>query len=94
MGVSLTEWLLNFGLGGVFIFLVATGVFVPGFIYKDRERVIEKLTDALEVERQRNADLQQLAATGAKALDALAQVAHENRALQAVSVPPPGKEGT
>lgn len=104
MGVSIVEWLLNFGLGGLIIFLIVTGVLVPGFIYKELQRNVEKLSDALSVERQRNADLQQMAATGAKALDALAQVAQEHRALrsgppdnsvapQAV-IPPSGGTGT
>lgn len=84
MGVSVVEWLLNFGLGGLIIFLLATGVLVPGFIYKDLQRANEKKDDALAVERQRNADLQQMATTGAKALDALAQLAEEQRARRAV----------
>lgn len=80
MGVSVVEWLLNFGLGGLIIFLMVTGVIVPGFIYKELQRQVEKLSDALAVERQRNSDLQQAATTGAKALDALAQLAEEQRA--------------
>lgn len=84
MGVSVVEWLLNFGLGGLVIFLLVTGVLVPGFIYKELQRQVEKLSDALAVERQRNADLQQMATTGAKALDALSQIAEEQRARRAI----------
>jgi hypothetical protein len=80
MGVSVVEWLLNFGLGGLIIFLIATGVLVPGFIYKELQRQAEKLSDALAVERQRNSDLQQAASTGVRALDSLAQIAEEQRA--------------
>lgn len=80
MSVSVTEWLLNFGVAGVVIVMIATGLLVPGFVYKDLQRANEKLADALSVERQRNADLQQMAATGAKALDALREVAEEQRA--------------
>jgi uncharacterized protein YoaH (UPF0181 family) len=83
MGVSLAEWLLNFGVAGVVILLMVTRMLVPGFIYADLQKANEKLADALTVERQRNADLQQMAATGAKALDALAQVAEEQRARRA-----------
>jgi Tfp pilus assembly protein PilN len=80
MGVSVAEWLLNFGVAGVVLVLIVTGALVPGFVFKDLQKANEKLTDALSVERQRNADLQQMAATGAKALDSLAQVAQEQRA--------------
>jgi hypothetical protein len=80
MSVSLAEWLLNFGVAGVVLLLIVTGMLIPGYIYKDLQRANEKLADALSVERQRNADLQQMAATGAKALDSLAQVAQEQRA--------------
>lgn len=80
MSLSVAEWLLNFGVAGVVIVLLVTGVLVPGSIYHKLEDAYEKLSDALAVERQRNADLQQMAATGAKALDALAQVAEEQRA--------------
>lgn len=79
MDVSLVPVLLNFGLGGAVIFLIATGILVPGFIYKELQKAYDKRGDALAVERQRNADLQQMAATGAKALDALAQLAEEQR---------------
>jgi len=77
------EWLINFGLAGIVLLLLATGVLVPGHIYRDQKSAYEKTTDALAVERQRNADLQQMAITGAKALDAIAQVAEEQRVLRA-----------
>lgn len=76
----MAEWLLNFGVAGVVLVLLVTGGLVPGFIYKNLQKANDKLADALATERQRNADLQQMAATGAKALDALAQVAEEQRA--------------
>lgn len=79
MSISTTEWLLNFGVAGLVIVLILTGVIVPGFLYKELQRTNEKLADALELERQRNTDLQQLAATGVRALDALREVAQERR---------------
>jgi hypothetical protein len=79
MSISTIEWLANFGVAGVVLILTITGMLVPGFIYKDLQRTNEKLADALAVERQRNADLQQMAATGAHALDALREVAEEQR---------------
>lgn len=79
MSVSVAEWLLNFGVAGVVLLLLTTGMLVPGFIYKDLQRANEKLGDALAVERQRNADLQQLAATGVHALNAMREVAEERR---------------
>jgi Tfp pilus assembly protein PilN len=84
VSVSVVEWLLNFGVAGVVLVLLVTGVVVPGFVYKELQRDNDKLADALAVERQRNADLQQMAATGAKALDALAEVAQEQRARHAL----------
>lgn len=79
MSVSIVEWLLNFGVAGLVILLLATGVLVPGYIYKDLMQANEKLNDALSIERQRNQDLQQMAVTGAKAFTALADVAEEHR---------------
>lgn len=79
MSVSVVEWLANFGVAGVVLLLLVTGTVVPGFIYKDLQRAHEKQGDALAVERQRNADLQQLAATGVHALDAMREVAEERR---------------
>lgn len=82
MSVSVAEWLLNFGVAGVVVVLMVTGLLVPGFIYKDLQRANEKLADALAVERQRNSDLQQMASTGAHALDALREVAEEQRGMR------------
>lgn len=84
MDISVVEWLLNFGVAGVVLLLIVTGMLVPGFIYKDLQRANEKLGDALAVERQRNADLQQLAATGVHALDAMREVAEERRQQRAL----------
>ena len=89
MGVSVAEWLLNFGVAGVVIVLLVTGALVPGFVFKELQRAFEKQADALIVERQRNADLQQMASTGARALDALARVAQEEQSRRD-QLPRPG----
>lgn len=79
MNISVVEWLANFGVAGIVVLLLTMGVLVPGFIYKDLQRANEKLADALAVERQRNADMQQLASTGVHALEAMREVAEERR---------------
>lgn len=79
MGVSTVEWLSNFGATGVVLVLILTGLLVPGFIYKKKEEENEQLRATLQVERQRNADLQEFAQAGAKAMSALVQVAEEHR---------------
>lgn len=79
MDISTVQWLANFGATGLFILLLVTGVVVPGFVYRQSEADKEKLKDALEVERQRNADLQQIAHLGTKAMAALSDLAAERR---------------
>lgn len=66
MGIDVSTLLTNFGALGVVVLLV-TGVLVPGWAYKRLEHENETYRDALQVERQRNADLQQFAAAGQKA---------------------------
>lgn len=79
MGIDTVQSLLNFGALGIVVILILTGVLVPGYFYRKLERENETYRDALSVERQRNSDLQQFAATGQKAIVALAEVAQENR---------------
>lgn len=93
MGIDSTDFLLNFGALGVFVILMLTGVLVPGFFYRKLEKENETYRDALAVERQRNADLQQFAATGQKAIVALAEVAQENRGLRGGGYPAKGEPG-
>lgn len=79
MGIDTTSLLLDYGALGVVLILLLTGVLVPGFVYRKLERENETYRDALCVERQRNADLQQFAVTGQKAIVALTEVAEEMR---------------
>lgn len=79
MDLSSAEWFINFGALGLVLVLIMTGALVPGWVHRSLERAYEKSQDALAVERQRNADLQQMTAIGSKALAALEQVAVEER---------------
>lgn len=79
MSVSMVQWLANFGVAGLVILAIMLDLLVPGNVYKDLKAANEKLADALAIERQRNADLQQMAATGTKAMNALAELAEERR---------------
>lgn len=77
MDVSVVEWLLNFSALGVILLLLITGALVTGREHKKLETENEKLLDALKVERQRNADLMTWASVGARAFQAVAEVAKE-----------------
>jgi len=82
VSASVTEWLLNFGALGVVVILLVIGELVPGFSYRAVQRALEKSEKALEVERQRNADLQLTAMMGTKAMTALTQIAEDRRASE------------
>ncbi len=75
--------MLNFGAAGLIAFLLITGVLVPGWMYRKLEEANEKLQTALTLERERNQGLQQVATTGAQAMQALVEVAKEQRELRA-----------
>lgn len=62
------------------VLLIVIGELVPGPVYRHLQRAYEKSEKALEVERQRNADLQLTAMMGTKAMSALTQIAEERRA--------------
>lgn len=79
MSVAIAQYLANFGVAGLVLLLILLGVLVPGHIYNEQVEVNKRLERALELERQRNDVLQQMAATGTKAMNALAEVAEENR---------------
>ena len=79
MTISMVQWLANFGVAGVVLLCIMCDLLVPGTIYREQKATIEKLNDALAIERQRNADLQQMAATGTKAMNALADLAAQQR---------------
>jgi len=68
VGIDTTSLLLNYGALGVVLILLLTGVLVPGFVYRKLERENETYRDALSVERQRNADLQQFAVPAGRRL--------------------------
>lgn len=98
MDISTIQFLANFGALGVFMILILTQVLVPGWVHKEMKEAYEKLQtayeargDALTLERQRNADLQQLAATGTKAMTALAEIAEEQRRHRQLT-PPDGTQ--
>lgn len=84
MDIDTTSFLLNYRALGVVLILLLTGVVVPGFVYRKLERENETYRDALSVGQQRNADLQQFAVTGQKAIVALTEVAEERRRGNAV----------
>lgn len=79
MEVTPVEWFINGGVALVVLALVLTGVLVPGWVYKKEEKARENAEGAVALERARNAGLEQMAATGTKAMRALAEVAEENR---------------
>jgi len=82
LSASITEYLINFGALGVVVVLLVIGELVPGFAHRATERALEKSEKALEVERQRNADLQLTAMMGTKAMTALTQIAEDRRATE------------
>jgi len=90
MGTTLiTALLSNAGIGGIILLLLLTGQLVTGSEHKRLADDFEKQSRALEIERQRNADLLIWASTGARALQAVAQVAEE-RNPSSVKTPPGG----
>lgn len=101
MGVDTVGWLVNFGALGVVLLLILTRVLVPGWVHTKLEDAHEKLQaaydqrgEALALERQRNSDLQSLAAAGTKAMTALAEIAEEQRRQQRTPGPRTPPEGT
>lgn len=77
LDVSLVGLLTNFGLGGIVILLIATGVLSPKWIVDRLEREITALKTALETERQRNAELAGTTGTTARLVQALTEIAME-----------------
>jgi hypothetical protein len=84
LDISTVQVMLNFGAAGLIAFLLITGVLVPGWVHKDLKDANEKLQAALTLERERNQGLQQVATTGAQAMQALVEVAQEQRELRAM----------
>lgn len=94
---SLLQWIVNGGIAVVVIILILHGDLVPGWAYrklekayKDRGTALEKVNAALDVERQRNADMQVMVAVGTRAITAVAQVAEEQRRIY--HTPPHGMQ--
>ena len=83
MDPTTIQWLLNFGALGLVFVLMVSGMLVPGWVYRNLKDANDKLQDALTLERERNQGLQQVATTGAQAMQALTQLAEEHRASRA-----------
>lgn len=77
MDSAIITFLSNAGTAGIVLVLILIGQLVTGREHKRLEAENDALTQALAMERQRNADLLVWASTGAKALQAVAQVAQE-----------------
>lgn len=77
MDTAVVTFLVNAGMAGVVVFLLLSGILVTGREHKRLEGENDALKQALSLERQRNADMLVWASTGAKALQAVAQVAQE-----------------
>ena len=76
--ISLVSLFVNAGLAGVVVVMLITGILVTGREYGRMERALDRTQEALEVERRRNSDLMIWAATGTRAMQAVAQVAAEH----------------
>lgn len=79
---------INAGLAGVVVVMLITGILVTGREYTRMERTVDKLQEALDIERRRNSDLLLWASTGTRAIQAVAQVATER--APGVITPPQG----
>lgn len=77
MDAVVIEWLVNFGVAGIVIILLLTGLLVTGREHARLEKENGHLQDALTLERQRNNDLLSWAAIGANAMRAVSTVAKE-----------------
>ena len=101
LDVSLVGLLTNFGLGGIVILLIATGVLSPKWIVDRLEREITALKTALETERQRNAELAGTTGTTARLVQALTEIAmdrnnrgdHDKPGRGVLALEPGGQEG-
>lgn len=89
MDSSLITVLTNLGTGGVVVILIILGYLIPkpthSRVLEDSERkdeVIEKLQEALALERQRSNDATQAGAVTNQLIGALTTLATEHRALE------------
>ena len=89
MDSSLIIAVANLGFGGVIIVLIICGYLVPRPAYKRvtnesarKDKVIEKLQEALTLERQRSNDAAQAGAVTNQLIGALTSMAGENRAAE------------
>lgn len=103
MDISLVGLLTNFGLGGIIILLIALGVLSPKWIVDRLEKEIAALSAALEIERQRNAELAGTTGTTARLVQALTEIAmdrndrqdhHGGQGRGALVLEPGGQEGS
>ena len=89
MDSSLVGVLVNLGTGGVVVVLIVLGYLIPkpthSRVLEDSERkdeVIEKLQEALALERQRSNDAAQTATVTNQLIGALTTLAAANRAAE------------
>jgi len=85
---ALVTLLINLGWGGIILVLLVGGQLVTGREHKRLEGDYDRSQQALQIERQRNAEMLVWAATGSRAMQAVAQVAQE----RAQPPPPPAEE--
>lgn len=90
MDVSFIGLLTNFGFAGITVFLIVTGMLAPKWVVDKLEKERDALVVALEIERQRNAELASTTSTTASLVQALTDIARGTtpRALP----PPPGDQ--
>ncbi len=93
MGIDVAGLLTTYGPLGLVVVFLMTGLLVPGWTYRKLEKENDRLESALDVERQRNADLRQFLSLGQKTFTTLAEVAEERRGIPVSPAGPPGAGG-
>lgn len=91
MDVSFIGLLTNFGFAGITVFLIVTGMLAPKWVVDKLEKERDALVVALEIERQRNAELASTTSTTASLVQALTDIAR-GAAPPALPPPPPGDQ--
>ena len=81
MDSALVTVLINAGIAGVVVLLMIFKWLVPKWVYDKAEAEARYYREALELERQRNAELASTTDTTTKLIGALADLATERRAL-------------
>ena len=91
MDVSFIGLLTNFGFAGITVFLIVTGMLAPKWVVDKLEKERDALVVALEIERQRNAELASTTSTTASLVQALTDIAR-GTAPPALLPPSPGDQ--